>query len=400
HPRKGAPTRKIAFIEGRYAAPFNGFICGTDQTPDYAVWGLFGKNDPLWGHRQPEKCRQLLDVLMPGASTQPLRQDYTKRRFFFSGTPYGDFDEVPTEAKQDYFDRYSLLLHLGWNTMIQEDYDKLSHFVENGGMILIGLPQFSRHVKRDFLEEMLELNLWNDGDLREFCGLKVLGPGKRYSGQWNAIGRENFVIPELSAVPSKSPEEDGPCRLAKLELTGAEPFIWDAMTGEPLVCRFRKGQGVVYTVTAYAYPGHEALQRVMAAVIARLAAENLPQCHVDDPSREVFWNEWVENENVRRLMLLNTDWTTAGNRKKVIIESGDIQFETDVVEREAKILTVLPNMILEPDSPELHVEVLDDGSIRCHGTGSHQITIHFANGCSQIKNVDLDSYSMTKIKFL
>ena len=394
HPRKGAPTRKIAFIEGRYAAPFNGFICGTDQSPDYAVWGLFGKNDPLWGHRQPEKCRQLLDVLMPGASTQPLRQDYTKRRFFFSGTPYGDFDEVPTEAKQDYFDRYSLLLHLGWNTMIQEDYDKLSHFVENGGTLLIGLPQFSRHVKRDFLEEMLELNLWNDGDLRDFCGLKVIGPGKRYSGQWNAIDRENYVIPELSAVPSKSPEEDGPCRLAKLELAGAEPVIWDAMTGEPLVCRFRKGQGVVYTVTAYAYPGHEALQRVMAAVIAKLAAENLPKCHVDDPSREVFWNEWVENDNVRRLMLLNTDWTTAGNRKRVVIDSGDIQFETDVVEREAKILTVLPNMILEPDSPELHVEVLDDGSIRCHGTGSHQITLHFADH-TEIKTIDLTRNTVT-----
>ena len=197
-------------------------------------------------------------------------------------------------------------------------------------------------------------------------------------------------------MPSKSPEEDGPCRLAKLELAGAESVIWDAMTGEPLVCRFRKGQGVVYTVTAYAYPGHEALQRVMAAVIAKLAAENLPQCHVDDPSHEVFWNEWVENDNVRRLMLLNTDWTTAGNRKKVVIDSGDIQFETEVVEREAKILTVLPNMILEPDSTELHVEVLDDGSIRCHGTGQHQITIHFADH-TEIKTVDLMQNTVTKL---
>ena len=48
-PYIAAPTRRIAFVEGRYAAPFNGFICDTDQGPDYAVWGLFGKNDPLWG---------------------------------------------------------------------------------------------------------------------------------------------------------------------------------------------------------------------------------------------------------------------------------------------------------------------------------------------------------------
>ena len=388
HPRKGSPTRKIAFVEGRYAAPFNGFICGTDQTPDYPVWGLFGKNDPLWGHRQPEKCRQLLDVLMPGASTQPLRQDYTKRRFFFSGTPYGDFDEVPAEAKAEYFNRYSLLLHLGWNTMIAEDHDKLAGFVENGGTLLIGLPQFSRHVRRDFLEDMMDLDLWNDGDLSAFCGLKVKGPGKRYSGQWNAADRETFIIPELSAVPSKSPEEDGPCRLARLELAGAEPFIWDAMTGEALVCRFRKGKGAVYAITAYAYPGHEALQQVVAALIARLASENLPETRVEDPSREVFWNEWIEPGNVRRLMLLNTDWTTAGNRKRVAVDGGGVRFETDVTERQAKILTVLPGMVLEPDDPELHVEV-SAGRIRVHGTGVHRLTVHRAGREPEILKLDL-----------
>ena len=389
HPRRGAPTRRIAFVEGRYAAPFNGFICDTDQGPDYAVWGLFGKNDPLWGHRQPEKCRQLLDVLMPGASTQPLRQDFTKRRFFFSGTPYGDFDEVPTEAKAEYLQRYSLLLHLGWNTMIREDYDKLSAFVENGGTLLIGLPQFSRHVRREFLEDMMDLDLWNGGDLADFCGLRVKGPGKRYSGQWNAVGREDFAIPDLSGVPSKSPDEDGPCRLARLELAGAEPVVWDAMTGETLVARFRRGRGTVYTVTTYAYPGHEALREIMAALIARLASRHLPRCRVIDPSREVFWNEWVEDGGVRRLMLLNTDWTTAGNRKTVCIDTGDIHFETDVVERQAKILTVLPGVVLEPDSCELHLDIAESGAVRCHGTGRHPITLHRPNGVCETVSVDL-----------
>ena len=129
HPRKGKVERRIAFLEGRYAAPFNGFICDCEQTPDYSVWGRFGNNAPEWGHRQPEKCRQVLDVLMPGASTQPLRQQFDRRRFFFSGTPYGDFDEVPAEVTAEYLKQYKLLLNLGWNTMIAEDYDKLLEFV-------------------------------------------------------------------------------------------------------------------------------------------------------------------------------------------------------------------------------------------------------------------------------
>ncbi|MBO4632365.1 MAG: hypothetical protein J5858_10620, partial [Lentisphaeria bacterium] len=143
-----------------------------------------------------------------------------------------------------------------------------------------------------------------------------------------------------------------------------------------LVCRFRKGKGTVYTVTAYAYPGHEALREVMAALIARLASENLPQTRVEDPSREVFWNEWIEDDKVRRLMLLNTDWTAAGNRKKVRIDNGEVRFETEIAEREAKILTILPGMILEPDDSELHLEVSGPGKICCHGTGKHRITIH------------------------
>ena len=31
---------------------------------------------------------------MPGATTHPLRQKFDKRRFYFSGSPYGDFDNV------------------------------------------------------------------------------------------------------------------------------------------------------------------------------------------------------------------------------------------------------------------------------------------------------------------
>ena len=395
HPRRGKVTRPIAFVEGRYAAPFNGFICDTDQTPDYSVWGLFGKVDPLWGHRQPEKCRQLLDVLMPGASTQPLRQDYTRRRFFFSGTPFGDFDEVPTEASGEYLAQYRLLLHLGWNTMIQEDYDKMLHFVEEGGTLLIGLPQFSRHTRRDFLAEMLDLDLWTDGDLTELCGLSVSGPGTLYSGTWNCADLEEMkgVIPRLSAIPSHHPEEDGPCRTAKLKLAGAEPYIWDAATGQPLVTRFRKGRGQVYLITAFAYPGHEALQEVVSTLMVQLAGEHLPQNHVEDPSREVFWNQWDEGNGMQRVMMLNTDWTTAGNTRQVTLHTGFGKFPVTVREREAKILTICRNMVLEPDDASIHLE-MKDGTLTAHGEGIHTLAIRTAEST---RTVTLDFKDQTRL---
>ncbi len=380
HPRKGKAARRIAFLEGRYAAPFNGFLCPLDrQDAHCSVWGLFGNDDPAWGHGQPEKCRQLLDVLMPGASTHPLQQRFDKRRFFFSGTPYGDFDEVPVEADAGYFRRYSLLLHLGWNTMIGEDYAKLKDFVENGGVLFTGLPQFSTHTKRDFLRDWRDLALWNDGDLRELCGVNVLGPGMEYSGQWNAAGREHFPDMALSAMPSDSVDEDGPCRLAEIELHGAEVVAWDAVTAKPLIVRRKLGLGTVYLLTAWAYPGHEQLQRTVASWIAELAAGSRGECYVEDPSGEVFWNVWPEAENYSRMMLLNTDWTLRGNTKRVRIVTPILAFDTEVREREPLILTVTECAVIGT-SPDVHVEVLQARELKLHGAGMQAVTVHYHDG--------------------
>lgn len=391
HPRKGKATRRIAFLEGRYAAPFNGFICDCEQDPHYSVWGLFGNNDPVWGHGQPEKCRQLLDVLMPGASTHPLRQRYDKRRFFFSGTPYGDFDEVPVEANEGYFHQYSLLLNIGWNTMIAEDYAKLKNFVENGGVLFTGIPQFSTHIKRDFLRDWQELALWNNGDLSEICGVKILGPGIEYSGQWNAATRERFPNVELSAIPNDSINEDGPCRLAEVELNGAEVAAWDASNGKPLVVRHKLGRGYVYLLTAWAYPGHEQLQQTAASWIAKLAGDCRGDYYVEDNSREVFWNVWHESEFHSRIMLLNTDWTVRGNIKRVRIVTPAVEFNTEVIERKPLIMTVMKFAAIKP-SPDVHVEVITanevSAQLKLHGTGNQSITVYYNDG--RLENRELD----------
>lgn len=322
HPRQGRNVRNIAFLEGRYGAPFNGFICDVEQDPHYSVWGAFGNPASEWGHGQPEKCRQLLDVLMPGAATLPLRQKFDKRRFFFSGTPYGDFDCIPVEASSAYFNQYKLMLNLGWNTLIEEDYVKLLSYVENGGILLTGLPQCSTHVKRDFLRDMEDLSLWNNGDLTELCGIRVLGRDERYSGQWNCAGRETMKEPQLSALPSDDPHEDGDGCLATVELAGAEIIAWDAFNGKPMLVRHKVGKGFVYTFTLWAYPGHEEFQKFCAAWIQKLAAEAQPALHVEDPTGEIFWTRW-EEEAGTTLMLLNTDWSRKGNEKLVtIVEDG------------------------------------------------------------------------------
>ncbi|MDO4618730.1 MAG: hypothetical protein Q4B31_04315 [Clostridia bacterium] len=340
HPRQGKSKRNIAFVEGRYAAPFSGFVCGPEQDPHYSVWGMFGCYNKEWGHSQPERCRQLLNVLMPGASTAPLRQDFTKRRFYFAGTPYGDFDCIPTEAGVDYFENYKLLLHLGWNTMIAEDYDKLKMYVENGGVLLTSLLQFSTHTRRDFLSDFEDISLYNGGDLTDFAGIKVIGRSdKEYSSSWNSVDRENMPNPEIISLPNDFEGEDGKAYIADIELTGAEIVAWDSDSGLPLLVRNKVGKGYIYTFTFWAYPGHEQLQSISSAWVEKLSQDTLGDEYIKDESGEIFWTRW-ENGEENIYMLLNTDWSKKGNVKIVTLVSNGKETEFSVKERCALIIKV------------------------------------------------------------
>ena len=411
NPITWGPQINMALILGRYAAPFNGFICGTEQTPAYSVWGEFGRNEPAWGHLQPEKCQQVMDVLMPGSSTHPFRQRYDRRRFFFSGTPFGDFDQVPMEATSNFLTRYKLLFHLGWNTMIDEDYEKLKQWVTEGGTLLIGVPQFSTHVDRDFLLTMEDLALYRGGNVADLCGAKVLGKGTRYCGHWTHTGPEfqGAECPRTSRVPSVSPDEDGPCHLAEVELLGARPVLIDAISGKPMLLKYELGKGAVYLITTWAYAGHEELADFSGAIVAHLADQHKPEVYVTDPSNEVFWTWWPspDHKGCGQLMLLNTDWSEPGNVKEVIVHAGSENLVVRVRERDATIVTVLPFCIIVPPSCESHCEIVSSSctevTVRVHSAQANGFDVLPSGGVVLNTNsvaTDTQVQQTTHVEFL
>ncbi len=363
HPRPACPEISIGVLLGRYAAPFNGFICGSEQDPSYSVWGKFGRTDDTWGHCQPEKGQQVMDVLMPGASTHPLRQQHDRRRFYFSGTPYGDFDQVPIEADAEGLNKYKLLLLLSWHTMTESDYRKLKDYVVDGGTLFLSVPHLSTHEGREFLATMEDLALFEEGDVADLCGVKILGKGTEFSGQWEASDKKfaQAVCPTLSRTCSTSPDEDGPCHLAEIELCGATPVIVDSETSRPLLVKHSKGQGNVYLMTTWAYPGHEELSDISGAVVAELAHSYRIDHFVEDVSRETFWTYWPcdKLKSCGTLMLLNTDWTVKNKSKEVTIQTPAIRFTTDVTERVPLILTCLPFGVVVPESYDSHIEIIE-----------------------------------------
>ncbi len=336
HPRQGKCIRNIAALEGRYAIAPNGALCFGFQNHQCKVWGAFGKDHPTWQFGPPEKGNHLLDVLMPGCTLLPLHQKPEQRRFFFTGAPYGDIDKTPIEASLDYLNQYNLILNLCWHTATEEDTQKLTAYVQNGGVLLSGLPQFSTHIDREFLADMEDLALINDGDLSATCGFKVLGKGEKFSGRWES----NIPLPSpaLSALPNEFPEEDGDLHLANIELCGGEVLAWDKETGAPLLIRNKCGKGYFYTFTFWGYPGHEQAQEFAAAWVAKLAEEAQETFRIEDESREVFWTVWQE-DGTQKVYLLNTDWSTKGNTKKITLWRKNQPLPLTINERELTVVT-------------------------------------------------------------
>ena len=376
HPRNGAPLPRLAWLNGRYAAPFNGFICGPEQTPDYAVWGLFGRTDRCWRHAQPEKSQHLLDVWMPGACALPLRQDPAKRRFWVSGTPYGDFDQMPAEAPADQWRSYRLLVSFGWNTLEDEDAAKLDGYLRHGGVFAAGLPHWQTSVKREIVDAPATMPLWNGGDLAATCGFRVVGQGQEFSGaaEWLIPGFEE--MPDLSALPNWSPDEDGPCRLADLELAGAEVVCRDAATKAPLVLRHRVGEGWCWTIAAWAWPGHERLRPVAAQLLAGLSKTAQGDISVSDPSGELFWSVRDAGPDARVLSLLNTAWNDPGCLREAQVATPAGTFPVAVREREAKFLFVTADWAIESQGHDIpHLEYAD-GVLRAYGDRPTAVLLH------------------------
>jgi hypothetical protein len=56
---------------------------------------------------------------------------------FYSGTPYGNLDIIPAEAKSETFNSYKLIIYMGYNKFTPEDKEKLLDYVKNGGSVLM-----------------------------------------------------------------------------------------------------------------------------------------------------------------------------------------------------------------------------------------------------------------------
>ncbi len=373
HPRKGRPLVDIAVLQGRFAPPISGLSCANNggiagnqyENENFPVWAHYGNKRWSWGYRQPEKGLHLLEGLAPGIFLTPLMQDVDNNRKFFSGSPRGEFDFLPVQATAERMRDYPLLLMLDWHTMKAdgEDYRKLLTYVREGGTLFAGIPQFTTRTDREFLSDMTDLQLFNGGDLRELCGVRVgdrcveAMDGAVFCGDW-----ADYVPAPYAGIrrPNTHEDEDGLCCPAQVELCGAAVLATDRV-GHPLLVKHTVGKGQVYLLCTYAYPGHEALKTFLPAVIDRLVTTHAETAvRLSGDCEDVYLSVWGEPGQPDKLYLLNTDWTVAGNQKTVTVTTATATGTFAVTEGDMREITLLSGGFLWTEDTDASITKIDD----------------------------------------
>ena len=362
----GEPEVNVAFLHG-YCDCLVGGLQGSPGIPPTKVWGALGPETDGWGFDTPERGWELLSSFMPGVWLYPVEQDPRAIRQFFCGTPHGQVDLVPIDAAPSTLSAYGLLVLPGWNTMTEDAHASLLEYARSGGHLVLSAAQCTEHVSREFLLAKQDFRLFRDGDLRELAGVQV-GAVK---GMIDSIHWEDGQVCGCPGLPAVATTVDSAQVLAADQ------------DGRPVLVENRVGQGKVWMLTAGEYWGHAALDELRAQMGARLTGLHAPEIHISGDTEDVDFHRFRDDHGCR-VVLLNTDWTSAGNAKSVTLHTPVLDIPLQVIEGALTQIMIRDDVAVVFASPPALVSALtvDPNAIsfQAGGTGQSQIRLFSRRG--------------------
>ena len=309
-PRIAPLEVEIGLLYGRHDAITGGMSLNTERP--VRVWELFGPAVAEWEYGLPEYGWLLADLFLPGLWICPVLQDPQRLRRWFAGTPYGQVDVVPIEAEVDCLSSYKLLVLPGWNTMTDDEVDRLIRYVEGGGTLVLTLAQCQTSSDRTAVMSSGDLAFPQDQQMQRLCGLVPTGESASVC-QAEALGKTwDLAHPD-----------DGELRIGEVQLApeGARSLLH--ADGKPLLVERRLGAGRAFTFTSLDYFGHKGLLPLARAWLEGLLADLPLATRMSGGDGEVAFFVYAHDAG-RRIFLINTDWTVAGNTKhcRVTVDSG------------------------------------------------------------------------------
>ena len=323
---KGGPKVKFAFVSGRHDA-WGGWG-GT------SIWNQFHREE--WGHNEAEHSWRLLDEV-------GTKRNWSDGANFgeedTSASPaYGMYDIVPIEAPLDKFLQYDHLVFMGWNTMTDEDMDKLYEYVRRGGRILMSAAHLNTNAKRT--GEYIPIT---NGKIERLFGARFTGEVRRTNDGVKfdpASIDEKILYPGTADFACDPVYSGGYANWGVFELTGGKSVAYAADSfGYVLghistVVENRIGDGVATLVTSTNYPGYPALSPLYRAIVREFISASARSCEVRVfGSDRVKWSYYDGG----KMYLLNTDYDVPATVK---IKKGNVEKIVTVDSLELKSLEV------------------------------------------------------------
>jgi hypothetical protein len=270
------------------------------------VFGQYEREE--WGYSAAEHSYNLLGDLAGKRSWSDIH-NYGDSDL--SASPaYGQYDIVPIEADVDALKKYDYLVFLGWNTMTDEDMDKLIEYVECGGTLLMTAAHLNYSVKRsgEYIapprEKMIRL-----------FGADFTGEVVRTNNGFKFVrdsGLDGYLYPGASSNMIDPILGTGYVDYAVTELQGATVggYIADGFTRNtrefpPVLLEHKLGRGFAMLATAREYPGAPAVYPLYRMLVRELVTLSHRNCEIKVTASDRLRYSVYEDG---KIYLLNTDY--------------------------------------------------------------------------------------------
>lgn len=269
HTRRGKLHRGIALLHGQY----DGWACFCRRE----AWAQTG---PQWAFAAPEESWDLIRVFYPDSVLDAIYRHPCPAapQGYYSRTPYGPVDILPVEAEEAVLDSYEALAFLGWNTADEGQIDRLTHYVSQGGTLVLGWP----HLFTDTDRETVLRGGGHPLDAARLTGVRLLGFAETENGA--TLGNVTLA-PDVTVLEERS--------------------------GQPLLLCRKLGRGRVYFVNAREYPAEPAVRPWYERLLTQLGREEAArekQKGFMESADTVQSCIYETEDGTRTIYAINTDW--------------------------------------------------------------------------------------------
>jgi len=316
---KGGPKVKVAFVSGLHDS-WGSFGGST-------AWNQFGREE--WGYNEAEHSWRIAEEIGSGRQWHEVMNygDIDSS----SNPAYGMYDVIPVEADIEKLCRYDYLIFLGWNSMTDENMDKITEYVRRGGKLLMSVAHLNKSVVRNG-----DLDLPSNDKLEKLFGARYTGKLRKTNGgikfEFNSLN-EDVLYPGTKSFICDPVCSAGYVNYAEFELCGgrktaivSENFADDDETkaqSTAAVIENRFGNGIATLVTSTNYPGHPALYPLYRTITRELISASARTCDIKVIASDKLRYSVYEGN---KIYLLNTDYDLPITVK--IIFNGKERLET------------------------------------------------------------------------